>query len=97
MVNTSSTPQQTWDWVKVEVKTFTISFQISQNNWKGLKRLQSKRNKMIRQNKTRGLYFQILETVEAQMGSLQDSLVEIEIFKSGKFWRDSGEKSVGTL
>lgn len=81
-----STPQQTWDWVKQEVKIFTKAFQIADNNWrdKPLKKLQRKRNMMLRQSKNRGLYFQVLETIERQIGILQESVAEVAALKAGE-------------
>jgi endonuclease/exonuclease/phosphatase family metal-dependent hydrolase len=98
-VQSFSTPQQSWDWVKAEVKVFTKSYQLKDNNWRKqqIKHLQKKRNLMCRLKKTRGLYFGILNTIEAQIGSLQESLAEVEILKSGKHWREKGEKSAGYL
>ncbi|KAG1123853.1 hypothetical protein G6F42_010167 [Rhizopus arrhizus] len=98
-IQSFSTPQQSWDWVKAEVKLFTKAFQLQDNNWRKqqIKHLQKKRNRMYRLKKTRGLYFGILETIEKQIESLQDSLAEIEILKAGKHWRENGEKSAGYL
>lgn len=99
LVKTFSSPQQQWDWVKAEVKLFVKSFQIEDFNWrrKQLLRLQSKRNKILRHQKHRGLLNQILPTLEIQIASLQQSISEIEILKAGKFWRENGEKSPGFL
>ncbi|KAK4518737.1 uncharacterized protein ATC70_008959 [Mucor velutinosus] len=94
-----STPQQQWDWIKAEVKMFIKQYQMEDLNWRKqqLHRLLSKRNKMMRHKKTRGLVFQGLDTVNQQIQSLQHSLAEIEILKAGKFWREHGEKSPGFL
>ncbi|CEP13066.1 hypothetical protein, partial, partial [Parasitella parasitica] len=95
----TSSPQQTWDWMKDNVKTFIKSYQRADNNWraKELKRLQSKRNKMLRQSKNRGLYFSILETINVQIGGLQESIAEIQALKAGKTWREKGEKFAGYI
>ncbi|KAK4521179.1 uncharacterized protein ATC70_013124 [Mucor velutinosus] len=68
-------------------------------NWRKqqLHRLLSKRNKMMRHKKTRGLVLQGLDMVNQHIQSLQHSLAEIEILKAGKFWREHGEKSPGFL
>ncbi|CEP06938.1 hypothetical protein, partial, partial [Parasitella parasitica] len=94
-----STTQQTWDWVKQEVKSFIKAFQLTDNNWrdKQLKKLQGKRNMMIRQSKNRGLYFQVLATIERQIGSLQESVAEVAALRAGKTWREKGEKDAGYL
>jgi len=99
LIKSFSTPQQQWDWIKAEVKLFIKSFQLADLNWrkKQLHQLLSKRNKMMRQRKHRGLVFQGLEYVNDQIKHLQHSLAEIEILKAGKFWREHGEKSPGYL
>jgi len=69
-------------------------------NWRKKKqrhKLLSKRNKMMRQKKNRGLVFQGLDYVNNQVQQLQHSIAEIEILKAGKFWREHGEKSAGLL
>ncbi|CEP09911.1 hypothetical protein, partial, partial [Parasitella parasitica] len=98
-IQSFSTAQHTWDWVKSEVKLFTKSFQLEDNNWRRqqIRRLQKKRNRMYRQQKNRGLYFSVLETIETQIAALQESLAEIDILKAGKFWRENGEKSAGYI
>lgn len=98
-IKSFSTSQQQWDWIKAEVKLFIKQYQQEDLNWrkKQLHRLLSKRNKMMRQTKTRGLVFQGLGTVNKLIQSLQHSIAEIEILKAGKFWREHGEKSAGFL
>lgn len=98
-IQSFSSPQQSWDWIKGEVKLFIKSYQLADTNWrvKQLKKLQKKRNMMLRQKKNRGLYFQVLETIEMQIGSLQESFVEIEALKAGKTWREKGEKYAGYI
>lgn len=72
------------------VQQFVRSYQIAENNWrvKELKRLQSKRNKMICQSNNRGLYYQVLGTVNTEIGALQESIAEIQALKAGKQWRE---------
>ncbi|KAI7887774.1 uncharacterized protein EV154DRAFT_567155 [Mucor mucedo] len=91
--------QQIWDWIKGEVKLFVKSFQQEDLNWRKqqLKRLQSKRNRILRQQKNRNLTFPELINVEIQIASFQQSIAEIEILKAGKFWREHREKSAGFL
>jgi exonuclease III len=98
-IQSSSTPQQAWDWVKGDVKHFIKTYQLADNNWraKELKRLQRKRNMMLRQSKNRGLYFQVLETINVQIGALQESAAELQALKAGKNWREKGEKFAGYL
>lgn len=99
MIKSFSTPQQQWDWIKGDVKLFVKTFQIEDMNWrkKQLHRLQSKRNKALRHKKNRSLVFQGMEALNIQITTLQHSIAEIEILKSGKFWRENGEKSAGFL
>lgn len=58
--------QQIWDWIKGEVKLFVKSFQQADLNWRKqqLKRLQSKRNGILRQQQNRNLTFPELINVE---------------------------------
>ncbi|RCI02774.1 hypothetical protein CU098_012627, partial [Rhizopus stolonifer] len=51
----------------------------------------------MRHQKHRGLIFQGLDHINSLIQSLQQSIAEIEILKSGKFWREHGEKSAGFL
>lgn len=94
-----STDSACWDWVKEHIKHFTRSFQLEQNNWrtKQLKRLQQKRNRILRQFKNTNVLSTLLPTIESQIGSLQDQIAEIECLKAGTFWRDHNENSPGFL
>ncbi|CEP09129.1 hypothetical protein [Parasitella parasitica] len=78
-----SSPQQQWDWIKGDVKIFIKGFQREDLNWrkKQLHKLLAKRNASMRHSKHRGL----------------ESIAEIEILKSGKYWRENGKKSAGFL
>ncbi|GAN11848.1 hypothetical protein MAM1_1106d11462, partial [Mucor ambiguus] len=98
-IQSTSMPQQTWDWVEGDVKHFIKTYQLADNNWraKELRRLQRKRNMMLRQSKNRGLYFQVLETINIQIGALQESAAELQALKAGKNWREKGEKFAGYL
>ncbi|KAL7320148.1 hypothetical protein PS15m_000066 [Mucor circinelloides] len=99
LIKSFFTPQQQWDWGKAEDKIIVKPFQLEDLNWRKqqLHHLLSKRNKMMRQQKNRGLVFQGLEYVNTQITLLQHSLAEIVILKAGKFWRENGEKSAGYL
>ncbi|CEP17652.1 hypothetical protein [Parasitella parasitica] len=76
---------------------FWTIFSVSSNARNQLSRFQSKRNKALRHQKHRGLVFQSLDFLESQIHLLQHSIAEIEILKSGKHWRENGEKSAGFL
>lgn len=93
------TPQEIWDWVKDEFKEHVRKFQLEEVNWrrKTLKKLQSKRNRCMRDKKNRGLIFQGLDNINLQIGALQDSIAEIEVLKLGKYWAENGEKNAGFL
>ncbi|KAK4510370.1 Vacuolar protein sorting-associated protein 70 [Mucor velutinosus] len=94
-----TSPQQQWVWIKAEAKLFIKQYQVEDLNWrkKQLHQLLSKRNKMMRHKKHRGLIFQGLDSINQQIQSLQHSIAEIEILKAGKFYREHGEKSPGFL
>ncbi|KAI8090962.1 uncharacterized protein B0P05DRAFT_584083 [Gilbertella persicaria] len=82
------------DWIKAEVKLFTKSFQLETVNWrnKQIKRLQRKRNKILRHQKHRGIVDWTLPIVEKQLGALQEEAAEIDALRAGKRWREKGEK-----
>ncbi|KAK4518914.1 uncharacterized protein ATC70_009140 [Mucor velutinosus] len=95
----TQSPQEIWDWIKDEFKEHVRQFQLEEVNWrrKALKTLQAKRNRCMRAKKNRGLIFQGLDTINQQIGALQDSIAEIEVLKLGKYWRENGEKNAGFL
>jgi hypothetical protein len=41
--------------------------------------------------------YTILPRTEQQIGALQESIAQIETLKSGKFWKENGERSAGLL
>ncbi|KAI8051929.1 uncharacterized protein B0P05DRAFT_480015, partial [Gilbertella persicaria] len=82
------TAQRNWDWIKAEVKLFTKSFQLETVNWrnKQIKRLQRKRNKILRHQKHRGIVDWTLPIVKKQLGALQEEAAEIDALRAGKRW-----------
>ncbi|KAG1148113.1 hypothetical protein G6F37_011663 [Rhizopus arrhizus] len=97
--STHLSPQKQWDWLKDRIKSFIRGYQIEKNNWrtKQLKKLQSKRNRILRQYKNYNVLSAVLPQVEQQIGCLQDAIAEIERLRAGKFWRENNEKSPGFL
>lgn len=93
------TAARIWDELKMEVKTFTKSFQLDRKSWrnKTIKKLQSKRNRILRDYKNTSVLSLLLPSVEALLGKLQEEQAEIEVLKAGKFWRENNEKSPGVF
>jgi hypothetical protein len=92
-------PQIRWDELKDAVKQFTKSFQLDRNTWrcKSLKKLQSKRNRILRDCHNTAIFSSLLPIVDQMIASLREEIAEIEHLKAGKFWRENGEKSPGFL
>ncbi|KAI8372465.1 Endonuclease/exonuclease/phosphatase, partial [Blakeslea trispora] len=80
--------QTIWDQLKAQVKQYTRSFQLDRLNWqkKSLKRLQSKRNRILRDYKNTAVLSSLLPTVEALIGDLQSEIASIDQLKAGKSW-----------
>ncbi|KAG1136856.1 hypothetical protein G6F38_011741 [Rhizopus arrhizus] len=97
--STHLSPQKQWDWLKDRIKSFIRGYQIEKNNWrtKQLKKLQRKRNRILRQYKNYNVLSAVLPQIEQQIGCLQDAIAEIECLRAGKFWRENNEKSPGFL
>ncbi|KAG1078402.1 hypothetical protein G6F42_024282 [Rhizopus arrhizus] len=62
-----------------------------------LRRLQSKRNKLLRIYKETRVRNERLPKIEAMIGNLQQDLVDLQALRSGISWREQGEKSAGFL
>ena len=88
-----------WDDLKMEIKNYTKSFQLDRKSWriKTIKKLQSKRNRILRDYRNTSILSLLLPSVEALLGKLQEEQAEIEVLKSGKFWREHNEKSPGVF
>jgi hypothetical protein len=93
------TTQLVWDELKEETKTFTKSFQQERNSCrhKAIKKLQSKRNRILRSYKNTAVLSMLLPQIEALLSSLEEEYAQIEALKAGKLWREKGEKSAGLL
>ncbi|OBZ80662.1 hypothetical protein A0J61_11289 [Choanephora cucurbitarum] len=93
------TPQSFCDTLKAEAKPYTKSYQLETNLWrkKTLKKYQSKRNRILREYKNTTILSSLLPTLEAMIGSFQDEIAHVNALKTGKFWREKGERSAGLL
>jgi hypothetical protein len=91
--------QLAWDQIKEETKTFTKSFQLDRNSCrqKAIKKLQSKRSRILRNYKNTAILSMLLPQVEALLSSLEEEHAQIESLKAGKLWREKGEKAAGLL
>lgn len=88
-----------WDNLKEETKIFARSFQLKRNSCrqKDIKKLQSKRNRILRDYKNTAILSMLLPQVEALLSTLEEEHAQIEALKAGKIWREKGEKSAGFL
>jgi hypothetical protein len=95
----SRAAQLVWDELKAETKTFTRSFQLERNSCrqKAIKKLQSKRNRILRSYKNTAVLSMLLPQIEALLSSLEEEYAQIEALKAGKIWMEKGEKSAGFL
>lgn len=93
------TPQDQWDRIKLLTKTIARKIGRRYRDWehRQLKRLQRKRNKILRQYKLTQQLNARLPIVEKQISLLQQSFTETLALKAGKHWRENGEKSAGYL
>ncbi|KAG1314597.1 hypothetical protein G6F64_001345 [Rhizopus arrhizus] len=92
-------PQFYWDQLKQKIQQVARSFGRRQASWRNrqLRRLQSKRNRMLRQYRTSGILSHLLSVVENQIGSLQEEITANNILRAGRYWREHGERSAGYL
>ncbi|KAG1468931.1 hypothetical protein G6F56_003553 [Rhizopus delemar] len=97
--NAQLSNQLLWDSLKEEVRIFTKTFQLERKSWrmKQIKKLNKKRNRILRTYTNQGILSELLPIVESQIGSLEEEAAEIESLKAGKLWRESGEKCAGLL
>ncbi|KAI8641848.1 hypothetical protein BD408DRAFT_432929 [Parasitella parasitica] len=63
-----------WDELKEEIKTFTRFLQLVRESWrhKSINKLQSKRNRIVRDYKNTGILSLLLPSLEALLGKLQE-------------------------
>lgn len=94
------TNQLLWDQIKALTRRVAIYCSRQKSAWRvrQLKRLQRKRNKLIRryQNNDTVLHQRLL-VVEKLISDLQQEQVEIQALKAGIRWRENGEVSAGFL
>ncbi|KAI9012583.1 hypothetical protein CLU79DRAFT_681216, partial [Phycomyces nitens] len=64
---------------------------------KQLKKLQSKRHHFLHSSPPPAIRQLVLPTLERQIASLQEEIIEISCLRSGLRWREQGEKSAGYL
>jgi len=93
------TPQVIWDQIKELTRQVAKSCSRRQSEWRRrlLRRLQSKRNKLLRLYKTTQVRNDRLPKIESMIGNLQQELADIQALRSGIKWREHGEKSAGFL
>lgn len=92
--------QVKWDYVKNMVKKFTQRFCRSQSKWREeeIKKLQSKRNGLLRLYRNQQLYIQeIVSPIEQQLNQLQSEIVENNKLRAGKRWLGRSENSGGYI
>lgn len=92
-------PHLHWEKLKEEIQRVARSFGRRQASWRHqqLRRLQSKRNRILRQYKTDGHLSHLLPVVEHQIGFLQSEITANNILRAGRYWREHGERSAGYL
>lgn len=94
------TTQVLWDQIKALTKKVANYCSRQKSAWRDrqLKRLQRKRNKILRRYpNNEAVLNQRLSIVEKLIGDLQQELVDIQALKAGIRWREHGEASAGFL
>lgn len=91
--------QTTWDNIKTITKTLARRIGRSKGEWRQrqLKRLQRKRNRILRIYKDSRILHDRLPIIEQQIGRIQQDIVETLALRSGIRWRENGEKAAGVL
>jgi hypothetical protein len=79
-IATFCSPQEQWDWLKMEVQGFIKSFQIAEVNTRRerLRECQKKRNLVLRRWKKCNERYPQLPVLEAEISTLQTNMAEIE-------------------
>lgn len=93
-------PQELWDQIKSLTRQVALRCSRSKAEWRHrqLKRLQRKRNKLIRQYHLHDTALnQRLPVVEKLIGDLQQEVADIQALRAGIRWRENGEVSAGFL
>jgi len=94
------TPQVIWDQIIKELaRQAAKSCSRRQSEWRRrlLRRLQRKRNKLLRNYKENRLRNDRLPKIESIICKLQRELVDLQALRSGIKWREHGEQSAGFL
>jgi len=94
-----STVQEQWDKVKTIVRNVAQTVGRRKAEWQKrvLKRLQRKRNKILRCYKSTGVLNPRLHVIENFIGMIQKEISENMALRAGKHWREKGETSAGYL
>lgn len=98
-VPSSLSPQDSWDKLKILVKRLAkkINRRYVDYRTRVLKRLQRKRNRLLRTYKLTHIIHDRLSTLESLIGSLQQEIADNHALRAGLRWRENGEKSAGFL
>jgi hypothetical protein len=88
-----------WDNIKVLTKTLARRIGRFKGEWRQrqLKRLQKKRNRILRVYKESRVLHERLPIIEQQIGHIQQEIVDTLALRSGIRWRENGEKAAGVL
>ncbi|CEP19709.1 hypothetical protein [Parasitella parasitica] len=95
--STDGAAQAFWDELKEDIAQYSKSFQLDRKSWlsRSIKKLLSKRNRILRDYKNTAILSTLLPSLEALLHQLQEEHAQIEILKAGKLWREQGERSPG--
>lgn len=95
----TSSPQDNWDSLKSLVKR--VAFRVSRHKSNALtrlhKRLQRKRNRILRTHSNPSTRELLLQPVERQIGAIQAETTQNQRLRAGQRWREQGETSAGYL
>ncbi|KAI9364271.1 hypothetical protein BD770DRAFT_407061 [Pilaira anomala] len=97
--NSTLTPAEKWDRVKLSTKKVIKNYSCSYVNWRKdtIKQLERKRNRILRGKLTAALRHQLIVPIDTQLGQLQQELSSIAGIKSGIRWREKKKKDAGFL
>lgn len=93
------TVQDQWDEIKTIVQTVALKVSRRNADWQRrvLRRLQRKRNKILRCYKTSGVLHPRLHAIENFIGMIQREISDNAALWAGQYWREKGETSAGYL
>ncbi|KAG2189845.1 hypothetical protein INT46_009976 [Mucor plumbeus] len=91
--------QSSWDNIKELTKTIARRIGRCKGTWRQrqLKRLQQKRNRILRIYKDSRVLHKRLPIIEQQIGDIQQEIVDTLALRSGLRWRENGETAAGVL